>query len=192
MLNLSISLSLFSRRKLESGVCLIVIPASRKTLSSGDQLPVLILLTADKLYLLDSGTSTLQQHFNVEQCKLEKKESSHEGVTELILAPHSSNEENPVPSSNQAVEYYLRLSQVEAQELSSTASGNTDTAEDKCDHFLSIVLCVSEEEASLLLFTFHSIKCHILEPDLSFCVYASLLAATKEESFFSVFSHPFS
>ena len=169
-----------------------MIPASRLTSASGDQLPVVILLTADKLYLLDSNSSTLQQHFNIEQCKMEKKDSTHEGVTELVLAPHSFSEENPVHSSNQAVEYlYLRLSQVEAQELSATASGNADTAEgDKCDNFSNIVLCVSEEEASLLLSTFHSIKSHILEPDLSFCVYASLLAVTKEESFFSVFSHP--
>lgn len=155
--------------------------------------PVLFLLTADKVYLLDVGSSSLQQHFNIEQCKLEKKDSSQIGMTELHLIPHSrsANEEIALPPSNyQAVEHYLKLSQMEAQEIPAAATASGGAGGDDCDNSSNIVLHVGEEEATLLLSAFHSIRGHILEPDLSFCVYASLLAATKEESFFSVFSHP--
>ena len=187
-------------RKLEYGPCLAVLPAARAT-SSGPEQTVLLLLTTDKLYLLDCVSNTLQQHFNIGESKLEKKDASKRGQVEVHVIPNLISPEKDVlsPTNFQTVEYYLKLSQMEeAQALPVTASSSSvsnnaapvDDGADECDVSSNVVLLIDEREASSLLSTFQSIRNHILEPELSFCVYSSPKTGSKEDSFFSVFSHP--
>ena len=165
---------------------------------TGSEQSVLVLLTANKLYLLDCASNSLQQHFGVEQSKLETKDTSQRGLVEVHLTPHSKSTDKDIlsPSNFQTVEYYLQLSQMEAQDLPVAAADQDDSSavargdDEKCDTSLDIVLLIDEKNANCLLSTFQSIRSHILEPELSFCVYSSPLYATKEDSFFSVFSHP--
>ena len=169
-----------------------MVPASRTTVNGSEQ-SVLLLLTANKLYILDCDTNTLQQHFSIKHSKLEKQDTSHKGLVELHLMPHlRSADMDALPQTNfQAVEYYLELSQMEAQELPVFASGNSDnTVASDNDKDNNIVLLISEQEATRLLSVFQSIRSHILEPELGFCVYSSPVDTTKAESFFSVGSQP--
>ena len=174
--------------KLENSRCLAVVPAVRTTISGSEQ-SVLVLLTAEKLYLLDCDSNTLQLHFNIEQLKLEMKNGNSQSQMERIeihLTPHSRSADKDIlsPSNFQTVEYYLKLSQMEAQEIPVTAASTDDndscTHEDvKHDASSKIVLFVEMKDATRLLSIFHSIRSQILEPELCFCVYN--LHATQDD-----------
>ena len=176
---------------------------------------VLLLLTLDKLYLLDCLSNTLQQHFSVEHTQLKRQDTPQRssGWAEIHLVPHSKRamktESGALsPSSFSTVEYYLKLSQLEAQTelpIAAAASGNIDEDVDnplavasqsnveKCETSSNIVLLVGEREAAQFLSIYQSIRSHILEPELNFCVYSSVMAAAtgeREESFFSAPSQP--
>lgn len=175
-----------------------MVPATRTSLSSSEQ-QVFLLLTADKLYVLDCDSNTLQQHFSIAESKLEKMDTSHRGPVEVHLTPHMRSPVKDIlsPSNFQTVEYYLKLSQMEAQDLPSPvtiASDNNSNAaatnDDEKHSASNIVLLIDEKYANQLLSTFHSIRSHILEPELNFCVYSFCATGTKEDSFFSVISQP--
>lgn len=176
-------------------------PAIRTTSNSSDQI-VFLLLTPDKLYLLDCESNTLQQNFSIAESQLEKKDTSLKGLVEVHLTPHVTSPDKAVLSSSnfQTVEYYLKLSQMEAQDLphpiAIASDGNSSAAamsdDERCTALSSsvIVLHINEKDTTRLLSTFHSIRSHILEPELSFCVYSFHATQTKVDSFFSVTSQP--
>lgn len=176
-------------------------PAIRTTSNSSEQI-VFLLLTPDKLYLLDCESNTLQQNFSIAESKLEKKDTSLKDLVEVHLTPHVTSPDKDVlsPSNFQTVEYYLKLSHMESQDLPhpiTVASDNNSSAaavsgDEKCTASSSsaIVLHINEKDTIRLLSTFHSIRSHILEPELSFCVYSFHAAQTKDDSFFSVTSQP--
>ena len=191
-----------------------MIHASRANVNAESEQNVLLLLTLDKLYLLDCHSNTLQQHFSVEHTQLKRQDTPHRssGLTEIHLIPHSKSATKTEsgalsPSSFPTVEYYLKLSQLEAQtELPvAAASGSADEDDndpqavasqidaEKCENSSNIVLFVGEQEATQFLSIYQLIRSHILEPELSFCVYSSVMAAAtgeREESFFSTSSQP--
>ena len=201
--------------------------AKRTNVSAESEQNVELLLTLDKLYLLDCHSNTLQQHFRVEHTQLLKRQdtSTHRssGLAEIHLLPHSKSATKAEssdalsPSSFPTVEYYLKLSQVEAQQstelpiaTAAASPGNVESDEDvssnpqavasqsdteKCEASSNmIVLLVDELEATRFLSIYQSIRSHILEPELNFCVYSSAMAAEasgeREESFFSASSRP--
>ncbi len=193
-------------------------------MSAESEQNVELLLTLDKLYLLDCHSNTLQQHFRIDHTQLLKKQdiSTHRnsGLAEIHLVPHSksaakieSSSDTLSPSSFPTVEYYLKLSQVEAQQTelpiatAAASPGNTDEGDssnpqavasqsdaEKCEiSSNTIILLVGELEATQFLSIYQSMRSHILEPELNFCVYSSAMAAEageKEESFFSASSRP--
>lgn len=183
----------------------------RATVNESD-VSTLLLLTLDKLYFLDCHSSTLQQHFNIEHIQLERQETSQSsctgGLVEVHLLSHPSKPVHVVDqadtSSFQAVENYLKLSQLEAQqvELPITASGSGDELDDNSHDYgrsqqgdvercsSNIVFLVNEQEATQFLSMFESVRDHIREPELSFCVYNTIISTSKkeEESFFSATS----
>ena len=188
-----------------------MVHAARATVTvSGSEQNVLLLLTLRKLYLLDCHSNTLQQHFSIEHTQLERRDTPQtSGLIEICLVPHSKfateKKDALSPTNFQTVEYFLNLSHVEAQaELPITASSNVDDDDDshrpiatqsdaeKSDTSSNVILLVGEQEATQLLSMYQSIRGHILEPELSFCVYNSLMAApaAREESFVSACSQP--
>jgi hypothetical protein len=199
--------------------------ARRANVSAEAEQNVELLLTLDKLYLLDCHSNTLQQHFRVEHTQLLKRQdtSAHRNseLAEIHLIPHSksatkieSSSDALSPSSFPTVEYYLKLSQIEAQKTelpiataAAASPGYTDEDDssnpqavasqsdaEKCETSLNtIVLLVGELEATRFLSVYQSMRSHILEPELNFCVYSSAMAAEageREESFFSASSRP--
>lgn len=207
-------------RKLECGPCIAVIHARRANVSAESEQTVLLLLTPYKLYLLDRHSNTLQQHFPVECTQLTRRDTQplhgSSRLAEIHLVPQAKSavktESGALsPSSFPTVEYYLKLSQLEAQTdllPFAAASGNADGDDninsqsvasqsdaEKCETTSNvIVLLVCEREATRFLSIYHSMRSHILEPDLRFCVYGSVIATAtgepREESFFSASSQP--
>lgn len=203
-------------RKLEHGPCIAMVHAVRTNVSESEQ-NVLLLLTVDKLYLLDCHSNTLQQHFSIEHTQLKRQDNTPHrgtGLSEVHLVPcpkSATNKESGTlsPSNFPTVEYYLKLSQLEAQtELPIAASGNegydnnsqqavaSQSDTEKCETSSNnIVLLVGEQEATQFLSIYQSIRSHILEPELRFCVYTgsavvAVLSGEGEESFFSASSQP--
>ena len=176
-------------------------PAIRTTSNSSEQI-VFLLLTPEKLYLLDCESNTLQQNFSIAEAKLEKKDTSLRRLVEVHLTPHVTSPDKDVssPSNFQTVEYYLKLSQMEAQDLphpitiasdsNSSAAAKSDDERCAASSSSAIVLHINEKDATRLLSTFHSIRSHILESELSFCVYSFHATGTKDDLFFSVTSQP--
>lgn len=195
--------------------------AKRANVSAESEQNVELLLTLDKLYLLDCHSNTLQQHFRVEHTELLKRQDSSthrsSGLAEIHLIPHSKSATKTEssdalsPSSFPTVEYYLKLSQVEAQQTElpiATAAASPDeddssnpqavTSQSDTEKYEAssnmIVLLVDELEATQFLSIYLSIRSHILEPELNFCVYSSAMApeasGEREESFFSTSSRP--
>ena len=111
-----------------------MVNAVRANVNESEQ-NVLLLLTLDKLYLLDCHSNSLQQHFSVEHTQLKTQDNTphrSSGLVEIHVIPCSKSATNREsgalsPSSFPTVEYYLKLSQLEAQtELPVAASGNTE------------------------------------------------------------------
>lgn len=194
-----------------------MICASRANTSAESEQNVLLLLTLHKLYLLDCHSNTLQQHFSIEHTQLNQQDTPHRncsGLAEIHLVPHTAKSATKTepdalsPSNFPTVEYYLKLSQLEAQtEQSPIAAAPDNTDEDdlpavnpqsdaeKCETSSTnaIVVFVGEQEAAQFLSIYQSMRSHILEPEVSFCVYSSVMAAAtgeREESFFSASSQP--
>lgn len=151
-----------------------------------------ILVTPDKMYMLDSDTNTLQQNFAISDYGLEERttdRASNLEEVEIHILAKSPRQETP---KFRQVEYFLQLSkaQEESEDMELLLPLMKEkppgpALEESCGEELeastSVELLVETHHAAQLLSLVHSLSQLVEQPDTAFHVHRT----HKSESFFT-------
>ena len=164
---------------------------------TGSQHVATLLLTLEKIYLLDSESNTFQQNFSISDYSLEERAASTSGIEEVEIHVVAKSQRAETPKFHQ-VEYFLQLSHDQERETRGLAlppsslhisesdkETELEAASEEGDTDTGVKLLVATHHAAQLLSLCNSLAQLFGDADAAFCVHRT----RKSESFFTAISN---
>lgn len=167
---------------------------------TGARNPANLLLTPDRIYLLNSASNTLQQNFLISEYTLKECVSATSNLEEVEIEIVMKSERAETPKFPQ-VEYFLQLSQKEAESStlvlpqSEMVESSADLAlhsheveagdENQPEEETGVKILIETHHATQLLSLYNSLSQLSVHPHTIFCVHRT----QKHESFLSIISN---
>lgn len=189
-----------TRSKLGRDEVLLLSTPVQYITKSGSRNPAHLLLTPDRIYLLNTTNNTFQQNFSISEYSLKECVAGSGNLEEVTIEIVMKSERTDTPKFHQ-VEYFLQLSQKE------TASGvfalpqieqvpaSPDLAlphqevqacdDNQSQETKSVKLLIETHRATQLLSLYNTLSHLLIHPPTVFCVHKTL----KQESFLSIINN---
>lgn len=159
----------------------------RYVTKTGMRNPAILLLTPDRIYLLDSSSNTFQRNFSISEYSLEERVSGANNLEEVEIEIVAKTRRAETPKFHQ-VEYFLQLSREEAENESQVPVSPDHSLRDgdqPQEEETGVKLLIATHHAAQLLSFYKSLSQLSVHPHTVFCVHRTL----KSESFLSAISN---
>ena len=153
-------------RDLGISECVAVVPASQ-TDSSGLMRSSLLVLTTVKMFVVDRETDSVQLTFPIKDYIITERAGDSD-ETELQLVACSSDQQSSANDRFESVERYLKLSEMEAQEMTAVPSEEVDEQEMSQGTLQVVRLQVKKHHATQLVCVYHNLRQFMSDPESCF------------------------
>lgn len=191
----------FAHSKLGGDKVLLLSTAVKYITKTGARNPANLLLTPERIYLLNSASNTLQQNFLISEYTLKECVSGTSNLEEVEIEIVMKSERAETPKFPQ-VEYFLQLSQKETESSTlvlphseqvppsttlnlALCSHKVETGdENQSEEVTGVKVLIETHNATQLLSLYNSLSQLSVHPPTIFCVHRT----QKHESFLSAIS----